>query len=182
LEDVAFIGEFIGTKNVDIKLCKYFGARCGQPYAQVLFNDDELIYNISISHCKQVVGMGIIDNGLIGIDIEEQRDIDRSVVEKLFSEYDLKCIEKICRLYTDFNWYKAFTLVWTIKESCLKALGIGFRLGFKSIEVKDVDLIENKIFLIISNKVIETIERIPAKVFMYSSIESNLIITLTAFV
>ncbi len=164
-----------------VQLCRHSGIREGQPYIKAFTGIDERVYNISISHCKDFVSVCTVNSGLPGIDIQNVRSVDRSVVERLFSKSDIDSIEKICAYDGNFHWNKAFAVLWTIKESCLKALGIGLKLGFNSVIVKDIDFSRNYIELFLDNKLIEAVCNMPDNIFVHISFESEFIITLTVF-
>lgn len=80
----------------------------------------------------------IIDNKECGIDIERIRKYDEVMAKRILSkeEYDF-----VNRNNKDFT----FTLIWTLKESYLKCIGIGLNLNLKDISfVKDNKILKTK--------------------------------------
>lgn len=80
----------------------------------------------------------IIDNKECGIDIERIRKYDDIMAKRILSksEYDFVNIN---------NKDLYFTIIWTLKESYLKCIGIGLNLNLKDISfVKDNKILKNK--------------------------------------
>lgn len=79
----------------------------GKPY----FTDKDL--NISISHCKDRVAVGLSEkNRLIGVDIETISDKPLKLSKKFISNNDINLFERITETEA--------TLIWTIKEAAYK--------------------------------------------------------------
>jgi phosphopantetheine--protein transferase-like protein len=181
-EELIGAGYMCEQRYEKVQMCRFSGIRKGQPYIQAMLNNEKIIFNASVSHCKQCMSICMSDKGLIGIDIEEVRQIDKSVVERLFSESDLECIEKLSNYNKEFYWHKAFTVIWTIKESCMKALGIGLKLGFNSVIIKNIDFLRNCVEVVIDEKVLDKIGSIPNRAYFNISFEGNFVTTLSAFI
>lgn len=112
-----------GLKNEDI----YFGANeFGKPY----FKGDK-DFHFNISHSGQWV-VYATDNSPIGIDIEEINDIDLNIANRFFSSEehgDLMKLDKKDRLAYFFD-------LWTLKESYIKAEGMGLSIPLDSFSIK----------------------------------------------
>lgn len=88
----------------------------GKPYL-----DNGLYFNIS--HSKNVI-VCVISDREVGIDIEYLRYSD-SVIRKCFNDK-----ERVVSL----NNKEIFTIIWTIKESYVKLLGIGLEYGLNNVD------------------------------------------------
>lgn len=111
--------------NYEIYYNKY-----GKPYL-----NNGLYFNIS--HTKNIV-VCVLSDKEIGIDIEYLRYSD-NIVKKCFNQKEKEIIKN------SNNKKEIFTIIWTIKESYVKLLGIGLEYGLinvdtlklkKSIDVK----------------------------------------------
>ena len=85
-----------------------------------IFLNNNIFFNIS--HSKNYVCCSLA-NINIGIDLEEDRDIKENVLNKIINEKD-KNIAPI--------------KIWNIKEAYSKYLGIGLKLDFSKISVKEI--------------------------------------------
>ena len=81
---------------------------------------------VSISHSKGAVMVGISDKP-IGVDIEMLKTRRKTVEKRVFTDREISLIDSS----TDEN--KAFFVLWTLKESYLKAIGTGFADNAESI-------------------------------------------------
>ena len=114
------INLYTNKKHIDIKKTKY-----GKPYI------DKIYYNVS--HDKELCGIVVNNHSNVGIDIMSlDRIIDKSVIENVFTSHEI-------------NNNKDFLKLWCLKESYLKAIGIGLNYDLKRLEF----VIENKILLYI---------------------------------
>lgn len=104
----------IFKKHIDLK--KISKDSNGKPFLM----DKEIFFNIS--HSKNFVGCSI-SNLEIGLDIEEDRPIKEKSLHKILNFAD-----------KDINPLK----VWNIKEAYSKYLGLGLRLNFLNISVKEI--------------------------------------------
>lgn len=93
----------------------------GKPY----FNKSINIY-FNISHCRCGVACGISSNEL-GVDIQDIVKADDAVLNRVCSLEELKYIK------SSSNPDKDFTKLWTYKESCLKAKGMGISDDLKKV-------------------------------------------------
>lgn len=91
----------------------------GKPFAK---NHPSIFFNIS--HSKDLLCIGITDSGEIGVDIEYETAIDdlAATASRVFSQKELL---GLCNQH-DQEKLSHFFKIWTRKEACLKALGIGF--------------------------------------------------------
>lgn len=114
--------------------------RLGQP---ILYSDGvESKLKISISHDNRICFVACSDS-CIGIDTSQIRSFKK--YEYLFRD----CIEQINVCVSSDYFY---TLLWTIKESFTKSIGMGLKFGFNSVVVKNLDLLKNEIILEVSDK------------------------------
>jgi len=98
----------------------------GKPMVQSGFPRIEF----NLSHTDDCAAVGISSMGPIGIDIENLRSVNEANViyealtdrEQLFLE---RCADRL--------W--GFVTLWTLKEACAKALGLGATLDFREIEI-----------------------------------------------
>ncbi len=96
----------------------------GKPFIK---GREDLYFNVSHSGSK--VFLGISDKE-IGVDIERNKEFKDSLVNYVFGEGDKKCAES-----TADPINKAYTRLWTVKESIMKHSGKGISLAPKSIEL-----------------------------------------------
>ena len=64
---------------------------------------------------------------MIGIDIEIVKERNLKVAEKVFTPLELEWMKE--------DTLRRFHILWTRKESVMKAMGRGFKMPFKSFEV-----------------------------------------------
>ena len=91
----------------------------GKPYIKEYPN-----IHFNISHCNNLIACSI-DNYVNGIDVENIREYDDYVANRICSLEELKNL-----LNTD-NREKLFFCIWTLKESLGKALGVGLNYCLK---------------------------------------------------
>lgn len=82
--------------------------------------------HISISHCRKAVAVAVSETGRVGIDVESQRRVSVSLMERVCTATELESIGKADR--PDMR----FLQLWTRKEAVLKCLGSGIK-GFGSL-------------------------------------------------
>lgn len=108
----ATIVEQLQIKNQNIR----FGFNeYGKPFLQ---NNTDFHFNIS--HSGEWV-VCVIDNDYVGIDIEHIREIDLNIANRFFSQEEIDLLDRTPiqdRLHRFFD-------IWTLKESYLKAIGLG---------------------------------------------------------
>lgn len=109
-----------GINNEDIVILKN---KYGKPYLKG--NED---INFNISHSGDFV-VCAVDDKPIGIDIEQIIDIDyKSIAESFFSKDEVQFILNA----SDENKLHRFYEVWTLKESYIKAKGMGLSIPLNS--------------------------------------------------
>lgn len=94
----------------------------GKPF---FINNKEVCF--SISHSKHYVAI-VIDNQEIGVDIEETRQGKKSIAERFFAKEENDYLNN----YQDDIYDKAFTQLWTMKESLVKQNGEGIADNFNT--------------------------------------------------
>ena len=92
----------------------------GKPYIK----ENKFYFNKS--HTKNLCAL-IIDDKECGIDIEQIRKYNEKMANKILSNEEIKYINS--KNKKDYF----FTLIWTLKESYLKALGTGINVPLKNI-------------------------------------------------
>lgn len=94
----------------------------GKPY---LKSYPEVFFNISHCHELAVCAVG---NHELGIDAENIRAYSPRVMKRTFSDREIEILEKCPKRD------EAFFRIWTLKESFVKAIGIGISYPLKSCE------------------------------------------------
>ena len=106
----------------------------GKPY----LNDNNIFFNISHSGKFAICATSYRE---IGVDIEKIRDIDATgLSKKVFTESEKTYLKD------SKNPREDFFRIWTLKESYMKARGVGFKIGFKNISVqinKNINVFEH---------------------------------------
>jgi 4'-phosphopantetheinyl transferase len=90
-----------------------------------LKNYPEIQYNIS--HSKNCAVCVISDQHIVGIDVEKVRPFNPSAASKVCSPQELKSI------YSKNDADREFFRYWTLKESYIKAVGMGISYPMKSV-------------------------------------------------
>lgn len=106
------------VRNPAIKVTPY-----GKPY---LSGIDRLYFNLS--HSEEMVMCAIAEKE-VGCDVEKMAVLDRKLAEYVMTEYEL---DQIYGLKRGKEQQELFFRLWTLKESYMKATGLGFRLEPKS--------------------------------------------------
>ncbi len=106
--------------DYNIKNYKIIKNEYGKPY----FENNGVYFNISNS--DSVVVAAVSDKE-IGIDIQKIKYND-AIVNRTFTESEKQYLNK------SSDKKKTFTLIWTMKESYVKELGIGVGYGLKNVD------------------------------------------------
>ena len=106
--------------DYNIKNYKIVKNEYGKPY----FENNDVYFNISNS--DSVVVAAVSDKE-IGIDIQKIKYND-AIVNRTFTESEKQYLNK------SSDKKKAFTLIWTMKESYVKKIGIGVGYGLKNVD------------------------------------------------
>ncbi|MGN0181989.1 MAG: 4'-phosphopantetheinyl transferase family protein [Candidatus Ornithomonoglobus sp.] len=118
----------IGIRHFELEY-----GRNGKPYIR----DKNIFFNLS--HSEDTV-MCAVSEREIGADVEKVTDIDIEIAKRFFhcSEYEM-----IIRKQTNEEKYDMFFRLWTLKESFVKATGLGMEIPPYSfcIDIKDNDKI-----------------------------------------
>ncbi|AFK86393.1 MULTISPECIES: 4'-phosphopantetheinyl transferase family protein [Thermoanaerobacterium] len=118
--------EKFGLSNIDI-------AFCNNEYGKPFLKDKSIFF--SISHSCQWVSVAV-DRKNLGIDIEKIRDVNLNVAKRFFSPDEF---EDMMKTSDKIDYF--FTL-WTLKESYVKALGMGLHIPLNSFTIKIGDEIK----------------------------------------
>jgi 4'-phosphopantetheinyl transferase len=94
------------------------------PFAGLHFN---------VSHSHELALFAVTRRGEVGVDVERVRPFpnDVSVAERFFSPGECQRLQTLAPEHR----MEAFFHVWTRKEACLKALGVGLAQGLERVEV-----------------------------------------------
>lgn len=95
----------------------------GKPY---LAGEERLYFNLS--HSEGMVMCAIAEKE-VGCDVEKKTVLDRRLAEYVMTEYELN---RIYDLEKDSEQQEMFFRLWTLKESYMKATGLGIGLEPKS--------------------------------------------------
>ena len=99
----------------------------------ILLNPHGIYFNIS--HSGNWVVCAIDDDGPVGVDVEVIKPIDLAIAERFFSSEEyISLINQPEELQL-----KYFFLIWTLKESYIKAEGKGLSIPLNSFSIKIVD-------------------------------------------
>lgn len=93
--------------------------------------------HFNISHSGEFVVCAISQSTTLGIDVEEVKAIPVDDFTGLFSANELADI------YHVENEYLPFYKLWTQKEACLKAIGIGLNVPLNKVSVYDSSIVHN---------------------------------------
>lgn len=118
----------------------------GKPY---ILYPEYTDLDISISHSGKYLAVAICKGGKVGIDIEKLRTIDISELVRFLT------VDEMIYIYSAQNkdsLLQNFFTTWTLKESYVKAIGIGFMHGMPHINIEETGLnfstIRNKEFVL----------------------------------
>ncbi len=115
-----------------------FANTSGKPTARLSDNPDEEFAEIALSHSNGFVMASVGHSSAfqgIGVDIEKVENRAQSWAEDYFTQTEINLA------YNAPNSERQFTRMWSLKEACLKALGVGLRY-----DMKDVCVISMKEF------------------------------------
>lgn len=127
------ISKRLGIRNKDLVL----GANeYGKP---VLIAPSDIHFNISHSGSWVVCA---IDDNPVGIDVEVMKPIDFKIAERFFSRDEYESLMN----QPDEMRLKYFYIIWTLKESYIKAEGKGLSIPLNSFSIKIENQTENIFF------------------------------------
>ncbi|MCK0471193.1 4'-phosphopantetheinyl transferase superfamily protein [Halalkalibacter sp. APA_J-10(15)] len=99
-------------------------------YGKPLLRDRENIH-FNISHSGNWIVCGI-DDVPIGVDIEQVRQIDEGIAKRFFSTTEYVWLQS----KAEADRVRYFYLIWTMKESILKNIGIGLSMATDSFSIE----------------------------------------------
>lgn len=99
---------------------------CYNSYGKPYLKDNRNVF-FNISHCKGL-GAFIVDDNEAGIDVENIRQWNSRVARRVFSDMEIELLEK------SENKNETFFRLWTLKESFVKAIGVGISYPMKTCE------------------------------------------------
>ena len=134
---------YILNKDYDIFITpKFKYGKNKKPYFE---NIKKLYFNLSHSNNKIA---GAVSDCNIGIDIQEQRKISKSMIKRVLNEKEL---DDYLSYTKEIERKKCFCRLWTIKESEIKRRGSSVLVDLKQIEkdnIKNIETFEIKDFCI----------------------------------
>ena len=98
----------------------------GKPHLYINKGQDEIHFSLSHSGDHSVC---VLADSPVGIDIEKSGDNKEDIASRFFHKEDLKYI----------NDSESFFRIWTLKESYIKAVGLGMRIPLDSFCIRDLD-------------------------------------------
>ena len=113
-----------GRREADMR---YAFTDMGKPY----FPDMPAI-EFSVSHSGTKAGVCFSER-VIGFDLEKIKDIDLAIAKRFFHENEYA---DILRTESEQERIEHFFRFWTVKESCLKAAGVGLSVPMNSFEIR----------------------------------------------
>lgn len=113
-----------GMKEADMR---YAVSEFGKPY---FADEPDIRFSISHSGTKALVCFA---DGETGCDLEQIRDVELKIAKRFFHE---KEYADILQAESEQEKRERFFRFWTIKESCLKAAGVGLYVPMNSFEVR----------------------------------------------
>ncbi len=118
----AFLSKKINYCKEELSFNRY-----GKPYLK----DNESVF-FNISHCEGL-GVFIIDDAEVGIDAENFRQWNSRVAKRVFSDREMELLKN------SKNKNEIFFRLWTLKESFVKAIGVGISYPMKTCEFDILD-------------------------------------------
>jgi 4'-phosphopantetheinyl transferase len=98
------------------------------PYGKPYFENQS---EFNLTHSGTLVACAMVDQGKIGLDVEEIEDEDYRLFKESFTSEEWMTIEKAD------DPLRQFYTTWTIKEAATKAVGMGLSQPLKSILIID---------------------------------------------
>ena len=92
------------------------------------FFSDKPEYNFNISHSGEHCAVMISDK-ICGADVEEIRDFPKRVIKRICTDEEIKYLSSL----PEEEQKAARWMLWTLKESYVKAVGKGLSFGMKNI-------------------------------------------------
>lgn len=92
--------------------------------------NNDIGINYSISHSNNIVICAVSRNN-IGCDIEKIKTISSNIAERFFCEGEKAYLKG----FSDSEFENEFFRLWTIKESYIKMIGTGLRMGLAGFEI-----------------------------------------------
>lgn len=111
-----------------------------KPYGKPYIKDSGLCFNLS--HSEEKV-MCVVSENHVGCDVEKITDIELEIAKRFFytTEYD-----EIAKLKNVSEQKNMFFRLWTLKESFMKATGLGMKLALDSFRIDlsdEITVIQN---------------------------------------
>lgn len=105
--------------------------RYGKPYLAVKLGDATPELSFNLSHAGNHILLGVSQHGEIGVDIEVIDAYRADIARRYFHQDEYLHLETL----PSSERSRAFYRVWTAKEACVKALGVGLRYPLCAVRV-----------------------------------------------
>lgn len=92
--------------------------------------------HFSVSNTQKFIAI-ILSDKKVGIDIEQTRKYNDSLIKRFFNKEEIIYLKN----QNDYDKNKAFTQLWTIKESFVKMTGTGIANNFNNQNLKPINSI-----------------------------------------
>ena len=121
-----------GNNHKNGNTINIFSTTLGKPTARFSDNPDEEFAEVALSHSNGFVMASVGKSDAfqgIGVDVEKVENRTQSWSEDYFTETEINMA------YDSPNSSRQLTRMWSLKEACLKALGVGLRYDLKDVSV-----------------------------------------------
>jgi phosphopantetheine--protein transferase-like protein len=121
-----------GNNHKNGNTINIFSTTLGKPTARFSDNPDEEFAEVALSHSNGFVMASVGKSDAfqgIGVDVEKVENRTQSWSEDYFTETEIHMA------YDSPNSSRQLTRMWSLKEACLKALGVGLRYDLKDVSV-----------------------------------------------
>lgn len=121
--------EKIGKADIQPTQLEVINKKNGSPFVCGLPCGDKI--DLSISYSCDTVLVGCSDTCRIGVDVENRLDPDSALPSLVLSEQERELLNSG---FWGFDRSSMLLLLWCLKEAILKTVGLGFSLGYLTIE------------------------------------------------
>jgi len=119
------LGRMLGTSPTRI----HFNAT---ETGKLFLPDNRLYFNVS--HTERWGMVAISSQYPVGVDVEQHKELpdSRRIAQRVFSSEEC---QRVCDAQSEAARLAVFYQIWTMKEACVKALGLGLRADTRSFTV-----------------------------------------------
>ena len=108
---------------------EFVTSAAGKPELQAPLLEPRLRFNVS--HTRTLVACAVVWDADVGVDVEALREVPTEIAERLFSPPEIEAL----RAMTPRQQQEGFLAFWTLKESFVKARGVGLSMPLNSFGV-----------------------------------------------